>query len=240
MLVLASISPRRKQLLELGKWDFSVMAAPINECVQPGELPEDYVRRLAESKAHRTMSLVEQPFSEDCLIIAADTAVVDTNQRKVEEGAKNEPTHYEILGKPYDADEAERMLRQLRGRVHRVLTGLTVLRPYDGLAMNGISATDVPMRSYSDEEITAYISSGDPLDKAGAYAIQHVGFRPVDGLTGCYANVMGLPLCHLAQMLACFGVYPGTDLAQSCQEALSIACMVHDRVSYQSTRSDGR
>jgi len=217
-------------LLALGKWDFSVMAAPVNEYVRPGELPEDYVRRLAESKARVTMALIEQSILEDCVIIAADTAVVDTNSRKVSHGMKNEPTPYEILGKPSDAIEAERILRQLRGHVHKVITGLAVLRPRDGLSMNDISITDVSMRSYSDEEISAYISSGDPLDKAGAYAIQHVGFRPVEGLRGCYANVMGLPLCHLTQMLAYFDFHPGTDITQSCQKALSIACPVLDQV----------
>ena len=228
MLILASESPRRKQLLELGKWDFSVVAAPVNEHIQPGEFPEDYVRRLAESKAHATMTLIGQSFLDDCVIIAADTAVVDINHRDIGQRSKNEPTNNEILGKPSDATEAERMLRRLRGRVHKVLTGLSLLRPRDGFSLSDIIITDVPMRSYSDEEIMAYIASGDPLDKAGAYAIQHTGFRPVDRLRGCYANVMGLPLCHLAQMLAYFDVCPVTDIAQSCQEALSITCLAHE------------
>jgi septum formation protein len=230
MLILASKSPRRKQLLALGKWDFCILAAQINEYVQPGEFPEDYVRRLAESKARAAITLMEQSILEDCVIIAADTAVVDINYGESGQGTNHEPTYFEILGKPSDATDAERMLRQLRGRVHKVLTGLAVLRPRDGFSLSDISVTEVPMRFYSDEEILTYISSGDPLDKAGAYAIQHVGFRPVDELRGCYANVMGLPLCHLTQMLAYFNVYPGTDVAHSCQEALSIACPVLDQV----------
>jgi MAF protein len=226
--------------MELGNWDFSVIAAPINENTLPGEMPKDYVHRLAESKAQRTLSLIGQPIEKDCLIVAADTAVVDENDRKTEWGRDHGTSHFEILGKPSNTAEAEKMLRQLRGKVHRVLTGLTVLRPYDSFSLGEICSTEVSMRTYSDEEIMTYIAGGDPLDKAGAYAIQHVVFRPVDVLNGCYANVMGLPLCHLAQMLIYFNVYPGTDLAQSCQEALSIVCSVQNRASNRKTMSDGR
>jgi predicted house-cleaning NTP pyrophosphatase (Maf/HAM1 superfamily) len=103
--------------------------------------------------------------------------------------------------------------------------------------MTEINVTDVPMRSYSDEEIKEYVSSGDPLDKAGAYAIQHVGFRPVEKVSGCYANVMGLPLCQLTRMLSHFDIFPSMDIARSCQEALSITCPV---VNYTFDERDQR
>jgi MAF protein len=229
MLILASNSPRRKQLLALGKWDFYVLSAPVDERPQPGESPEDYVCRLAKSKADSILNLIDRSVLEDCVIVAADTAVVDRLSGGNITGTKNEPVHYEIMGKPSDEAEAERMLRQLRGRVHKVLTGLQIQRPRDGFSLTDINITDVPMRVYTDQEISDYISSGDPLDKAGAYAIQNGDFRPVDKLSGCYANVMGLPLCHLTRMLAHFDVCPGTDVARSCQQALSISCPVSDR-----------
>src|SRR5204863_5653183 len=101
----------------------------------------------------------------------------------------------DILGKPIDNAEAFAMLTRLRGHTHQVYTGVALLRKSDGLLLKELSVTDVPMRDYSDEEINAYIATGDPLDKAGAYAIQHPQFQPVEHMRGCYASVMGLPLC---------------------------------------------
>ncbi len=169
------------------------MPADVDESLLPGELPQVYVRRLAEMKARAVLSRVEQSPREALLqrfvVIAADTAVVDGT---------------DILGKPEDAAEAEAMLRSLRGRIHQVYTGLAALA-VGGRLLNDICVSEVVMRDYSDAEMMAYIASGDPLDKAGAYAIQHAGFRPVERLQGCYANVMGLPLCHLVRLLAGFG-----------------------------------
>ena len=128
----------------------------------------------------------------DDIIIAADTTVVDEGQ---------------ILGKPANAYEAESMLRRLRGREHQVFTALAVVRRSEGFLALDWCVTQVPMRTYSDEEMYAYIATGDPLDKAGAYAIQHPDFSPVANLEGCYANVMGLPLCHLKRTLDAAG-YP--------------------------------
>jgi MAF protein len=219
MLVLASNSPRRKQLMALGGWDFSILAAEVDESVRPGEAPEAYVRRLAEEKAYAALSLLEDSASTAALVVAADTAVVHRHGADAEDGV--------ILGKPADAAQAEEMLRRLRGRVHQVYTGLAVLRPRDGDLSCRVIVTDVPMRDYSDEEIRAYIATGDPLDKAGAYAIQHAGFHPVRNLHGCYANVMGLPVCHLARMLARHGVDPQSDLPWQCQQALDYPCPVY-------------
>ncbi|MBN2548725.1 MAG: septum formation protein Maf [Anaerolineales bacterium] len=224
MLILASNSPRRKELLALAGWAYMICSAHVDEQVQPVELPEAYVRRLAESKARAALSeRCSASAGAETWIVAADTTVVSYS------GA---PGAYEILGKPTDAQDAERMLRLLRGRVHQVLTGLALLCVNDGRLLTDVCSTDVPMRDYTDAEIAAYIASGDPMDKAGAYAIQHDGFKPIEHLHGCYANVMGLPLCLLSRLLTQAGVHhqPGalvqTELARSCQQALDYICPV--------------
>lgn len=201
MLVLASNSPRRKQLLALGGWTFSVLPVEIDEQPISGESPEEYVLRLAEGKAQ----VAARQAPPDALIIAADTTVVDQGQ---------------ILGKPADSLEAEVMLRRLRGRTHQVHTALCIQRLQDGALHSEICTTDVSMRNYSEEEMLAYIASGDPLDKAGAYAIQHIAFDPVESLQGCYTNVVGLPLCRVMQMLAKFGVSPEVELPLACLHTL--------------------
>ncbi len=231
MLVLASNSPRRKQLLALGGWDFTVFSPQVDERVLAGELPQDYVRRLAESKAQAARQIlasdaspltgVSQSAWQGMVILAADTTVV------FQAGPSES---YEILGKPADATEAEAMLRQLRGRVHQVFTGLAVLRAVREELQSEVVATDVWMREYSDEEMLAYIATGDPMDKAGAYAIQHPIFRPVQNLQGCYANVMGLPVCHAASLLTQSGLLPAWDIVQGCQQALDFICPVFLKV----------
>lgn len=210
-IVLASNSPRRKQLLRLGGWEFIVVAAEVDERPLPAEAAPAYVLRLARDKAQASAGRV----GPDGLIIAADTTVTD--------GTK-------ILGKPSDPQEARRMLSSLRGHMHQVYTALALLRTADGTLLTDLCATDVPMREYSDKEMDAYIASGDPLDKAGAYAIQHAGFHPVDQLQGCYANVMGLPLCHLVRTLYRFGISPHADVPQACQAALEYACGIYPTI----------
>lgn len=211
MLVLASNSPRRRQLMALGGWTFSLIPAAVDERPLPGEPPREYVLRLAEDKARSIAGRAPQ----DALVIAADTAVVHGD---------------DILGKPEDERQAESMLRRLRGRTHQVYTALAVLRLTDGVLLTDLCQTEVPMRHYSDEEMAAYITSGDPLDKAGAYAIQHEGFRPVKHLSGCFANVMGLPLCHLVRTLEKLGVPPQCDVPTSCQATLLYDCTVYSQV----------
>lgn len=206
-LVLASNSPRRKQLLALGGWEFSMAVADVDESQRPGESPGDYVLRLAATKARASASTAPGA----AIVIAADTAVVDGD---------------EIMGKPADARDAVRMLEQLRGHTHQVYTGLALLRPSDGCALTDLSVTDVPMRDYSDAEIAAYVQTGDPLDKAGAYAIQHPGFQPVQGMAGCFASVMGLPLCRLTVLLRQFGVFPMMDVARLCQAEIKYDCSI--------------
>jgi septum formation protein len=207
-LILASNSPRRRELLGLLGWEFSIQAADLDESRLPGEAPAAYVLRLARAKALACRGC-------EGVVVAADTAVVDGES---------------ILGKPREAAEAKRMLRQLRGHTHQVFTGIAVLLPADGNPLSDLCVTDVPMRAYSDMEMEAYIASGDPLDKAGAYAIQHAGFNPVESLSGCFASVMGLPLCHLSRLLRGLGANPPADVPARCQAALAYTCPIHARV----------
>lgn len=202
-IILASNSPRRKDLFSLFDVPFEIIPADINEDVLPDESPKAYVARLARSKADVIAS------DHEGLIIAADTVVVDGEQ---------------LLGKPLDGADAHQMLVQLRGRTHQVYTGIAIIRTSTGETFEDICQTDVPMRTYSDEEIDAYIATGDPMDKAGAYAIQHAGFHPVERLTGCYASVMGFPLCHLFVGLKKLGISIPEDLPERCQASLDYVC----------------
>jgi len=210
-LILASNSPRRRSLLTLLGWNFRVLPADVDESVQPKEAPPDYVLRLAESKARA----VGGQLDGGELIIAADTTVALDGQ---------------ILGKPRHAADAEEMLRRLRGRQHQVFTAVAVYHPDSDRLKKDLAATEVPMRVYSDAEMQAYIASGDPLDKAGAYAIQHAGFHPVENLTGCYANVVGLPLCHLIRLLRAFDLEPVVDVPSACQAATNYRCSIYPTI----------
>jgi MAF protein len=205
-IILASNSPRRRQLLSLTGLDFKICPADVDEAPLDAEPADAYVQRLAASKA-RVIG-AQTPGS---LVIAADTTVVDGNQ---------------ILGKPVDSQDAARILRQLRGRSHQVYTAIAVYWR-DELQLT-CCATDVPMRHYSDAEMLAYIESGDPLDKAGAYAIQHLGFRPVEHLQGCYANVVGLPLCHLLLVLRNYDIELPANLPLACQSTLRYECPIYE------------
>ena len=207
IIILASNSPRRRELLALGGWTFHTRPADVDENQRPGEAPGIYVLRLAESKARKCAESAHP----DLVIVAADTAVIDGKT---------------ILGKPKDMAEAVEMLKALRGHSHQVYTGLAVLRLADGRLVTDLCITDVPMRNYRDDEVEAYVASGDPLDKAGAYAIQNAGFHPVEALQGCYASVMGLPLCHLTRSLDKLDIAPHGDIAEVCQSALGYACPI--------------
>jgi septum formation protein len=204
---LASNSPRRRELLALGGWMFHTRPADVDESQRPGEAPGDYVLRLAESKVNACAETAHP----DLVIVGADTAVVNGKT---------------ILGKPKDMAEAVEMLRTLRGHSHQVYTGIAILRLSDGKLVTDLCITDVPMRLYREDEIEAYVASGDPLDKAGAYAIQHAGFHPVESMRGCYASVMGLPLCHLARSLHKLEIAAYTDIAEACQFELRYACPI--------------
>jgi septum formation protein len=207
-LILASNSPRRRQLLTLTGWKFIVSAADVDERQRANENPADYVLRLAETKARA----IAADADAGQIILAADTTVVDGS---------------DILGKPKDSAEAVEMLKRLRGHTHQVYTGVALLRLSDGLLLKDLCVTDVPMRDYSDEEIQGYVQTGDPLDKAGAYAIQHPEFHPValpskqhKGMDGCFASVMGLPVCYVIRMMRKMDVQPDTNFFLSCETLL--------------------
>lgn len=210
-LLLASNSPRRKQLLALGDWDFEISVPDVDESRLLGETPADYVLRLAKTKALAAANAARP----EMIVIGADTAVVDGN---------------DILGKPKDASDAMQMLERLRGHTHQVYTGLALHRLGDQKLLTELCITDVPMRAYSDEEIREYVLGGDPLDKAGAYAIQHAGFQPVESMRGCYASVMGLPLCHLLRALKQLDVHPNADVPANCQSFLKYECPVSQAI----------
>lgn len=206
MLVLASNSPRRRQLLRLAGWSFQVSPAEIDETSLPGENPGSYVSRLARQKAITAAS--QAPVGG--LILAADTAVVQGS---------------EILGKPSSACEAVEILERLRGRSHQVFTAIALMRTGDEDGpLNEVCTTNVYMRNYSDEEVQDYVASGDPMDKAGAYAIQHRSFDPVERLEGCFTNVMGLPLCYLYRAMEKLGETLPPGVAPLCQAAPPDPC----------------
>ena len=210
-LVLASNSPRRRQLLALAGWTFSILAADVDESMFENESPADYVLRLAETKAR---AVAGKAHAEQ-IVLAADTTVVDGG---------------DILGKPKDAKEAATMLTRLRGHAHQVYTGIALLRLSDGLLLMELCITNVSMRDYSDEEILAYVQTGDPLDKAGAYAIQHPGFHPVKNISGCHANVMGLPMCQAISMMRKIDILPNTDVFAVCETSLGNECAVAEAI----------
>ena len=211
ILLLASNSPRRKQLLALGNWNFNIVVSDVDESQLADETPTDYVLRLAQAKA---LAVVEKAHPEN-IIIGSDTAVVDGN---------------EILGKPKDEMDAVRMLKQLRGHTHQVFTGVAVYHVDGESMLTELCVTDVPMRNYSDDEIQAYVKTGDPLDKAGAYAIQHPDFQPVESMSGCYASVMGLPMCHVLRTLKKLDVYAMADVPLGCQTLLNYQCPVSNEI----------
>jgi len=212
-LVLASASPQRRELLSLVEATFIVAAADVDEEIEEGESPQEMVCRLSLAKANA----VALSYPES-LIVAADTIVALDG---------------DVLGKPADEAEAVAMLRRLRGREHTVLSGVTVYLPpprlggaRGGQAITELAESAVWMRPYTDEEMSCYAASGDPLDKAGAYAIQHQSFSPVERIGGCYASVMGLPLCHLARALAQLGLALPVDVPQVCQGFTDYRCLV--------------
>ena len=185
MLFLASNSPRRRQLLSILTREFQVISSAIDERVLDGEDAGVYGFRMATMKAKEAARQCKDELPESAVVLAADTVVVDGEV---------------ILGKPVDHQHAIDILERLRDHPHKVLTALAIFRPADGFFLEDICSTDVMMRAYTDAEILAYVESGDPMDKAGAYAIQHAGFNPVAEVRGCHANVMGLPVCRVAKL----------------------------------------
>ena len=190
MLVLASASPRRKELMAGLGLQFQVMAAGVPEDQFLGETAQDMVMRLSLDKASALAGRLT-----DGLVIGADSTVVLDG---------------EVLGKPVDADDARRMLRRLSGTQHQVMTGLSVVNAATGDRQTDWMASDIKLRDLTDAEIGASIRSGIPMDKAGAYAVQDQELRPAEWWQGCYSNIVGLPLCRLLEMLQALA-YPLPD-----------------------------
>lgn len=180
MLILASSSPRRRELLKNAGIDFMVKTSDIPEVQQPGESPEAFSKRLAREKAEAV-----RPQAANSFVLAADTIVI---------------IGQEVLGKPKNAADATRMLSKLSGDTHEVMTAVCLLTPSGDQDVRH-EVTRVHMCAFDEKEIAAYVAHGEPMDKAGAYAIQGMASRWVDGIDGDYFNVMGLPVALVYRML---------------------------------------
>ena len=225
-MLLASASPRRRELSKLLGLPVETTSADIDEVPLPNEQAADMAGRLSQDKAARVLQFISHPSSLPVsspaarraagrILLASDTVV----------SLDGEP-----LGKPSDAAEARSMLRRLRGRVHQVYTAITLIDLQTDRSITDLACSDVPMRNYSDEEIETYIASGDPFDKAGAYAIQHTGFHPAENFSQCYANVMGLPLCHVVRALRQLGVEVPNNVPTLCQVHIHYECPVFESI----------
>lgn len=210
-IILASQSPRRREYLSLLGLSFEASTADIDEAPQLNETPAEMARRLSAAKA-RAVAAAD---GNDAIVIAGDTVV---------------SLFGAVLGKPQDPTDAADMLVRLRSRPHTVYSGVAVLDSGSGQLAPDLAATQVFMRDYSDEEITAYIASGDPFDKAGGYAIQYEDFHPVARIEGCYLNVVGLPLCHITRNLRRWGIQPGHDVPAACQDYTGRTCPVYGAI----------
>ena len=184
-VILASASPRREELLSIIVKEFRVIPSEFDESLVPQKLgPRDHVAHSSLMKARDIAK--KHP---DSLVIGADTIVsIDAA----------------ILGKPSDTSDAFQMLKRLAGRTHQVYTGIAVIK--DGIEQGGVECTEVTFRELDDDMISRYVSTGEPMDKAGAYAIQGKGAVLVKTICGCYSNVVGLPIYHLSTVLEEFGV----------------------------------
>lgn len=182
-LILASASPRRRELLTQAGYDFDVQVSSVSESRLPQEDPIRFATRLAREKAEEVFAR-QQP----AIVLGADTVVVCDG---------------EVMGKPADPADAERMLLLLAGRTHQVVTGVAVVWGSDSSPAIEVAAelTQVTMRTLSPEEVSRYVATGEPMDKAGAYAIQGYAARWIPRISGCYFNVVGLPLALVATML---------------------------------------
>ena len=183
--ILASASPRRREILENISLDFEIIADESEEIMIEGEKPYDTVKRLAMQKAKNIAAGIES--GENTIVIGADTVVSIDGK---------------ILGKPNDEIEAKDMLLTLSGRINTVYTGLAVIETQSGKEVSDFVSTGVKFRNLSEKEIENYIRSGEPMDKAGAYGIQKIGGLFVESINGDYFNVVGLPLCRLGEILS--------------------------------------
>lgn len=209
--ILASASPRRRELIHLLGLPFEIKQADVDEEQVTHPDPTVNAMMTARLKVTAVAATIQDP----AIVVGADTIVALGNQ---------------VLGKPAGQAEAWEMLRALRGRLHQVHSGLAVVDTTTGRLLTDVASVQVPMRPYSDAEIATYLASGDPFDKAGGYAIQHPEFRPVDHLSGCYAAVVGLPLCHLARLLRELDVPTNPEIAAACQRYHQYDCPVYAEI----------
>jgi septum formation protein len=186
-IILASGSPRRKELLKEICKDFVVITSLFEETIFPGELPETLVKRLSMGKAEDVWDCTKG----DRIVIGADTVVALDG---------------EIMGKPFDATDARRMLKKLSGKIHQVYTGVAVL--WDGGKDSFVNMSQVEFYPLSEEEIDAYIDSGEPFGKAGAYAIQLKGKLFVKSISGDYSNIVGFPVAEVYHRMSRLGLLP--------------------------------
>ena len=184
-VVLASASPRRRELMGEMGLEFDIIPADVPEELLPEETPQAMVERLSRDKALKVAADLSEGF-----VIGADSTVVHLG---------------ESLGKPLDDDDARAMLRRLRGTTHHVCTGVTVVNAATGKALTESMTSEITLREFTDEEIETSIASGTPRDKAGAYAVQDTEFRPASSWDGCYHNIVGLPTCRVLEMLGELG-----------------------------------
>ena len=185
-IILASASPRRADILRAAGFSFTVLSSAVDETPYPAESPQDHVQRLAAAKAELVAARAVGP----AIVIAADTVV--TLEGK-------------ILGKPRSTEDARKMLEQLSGRTHSVVTGVTIIRLPDAERRRFVETTHVHFAALSDEELNRYLATDEPNDKAGSYAIQGRAGRYIPRIEGCYFNVVGLPLSRLCHTLAELG-----------------------------------
>ncbi len=187
-IYLASVSPRRQQLLHQLGVEFDVVRPRVLERRAPNESAVDYAQRMAREKAHQALSVVERERLPQRLVLAADTCVIIDDQ---------------ILGKPRDRRDGEAMLRRLSGREHTVLTAVAILSAH--AEQSTLSRSRVSFRKITDSEIARYWETGEPVDKAGAYALQGRAAAFVSRIEGSYSGIVGLPLYEVAELLKKFG-----------------------------------
>ena len=186
-IILASSSPRRKELLEKLSIKFDVLPSLVDEIPLRGELPEDFALRISMEKALS----VSGNLDSDCVVIGADTVVVIDG---------------EILGKPRSEEEAKLMLKKISGREHRVITGFSIIKPKVEILHREFVESRVKIKTLAPQEIEGYIKTREPMDKAGAYGAQGIGAFMIEEIYGSYTNVVGLPLTHVIDVLTRLGV----------------------------------
>ena len=202
-LILASGSPRRRQLLGLLGVPFEVIVSDVDESLVTVADPAENALETARLKAAAVVAMLRPKMTHATVILGSDTNVALGDL---------------ILGKPRDAQEAFETLQLLRGKVHQVHTGVVLIDVISAEIQQFVSTSDVYMRDYTDAHIAEYIQTGDPMDKAGSYAIQHPIFRPVERYDGCYAGIMGLPICQLTTPLSAMGLGIRNTIDTTCPQ----------------------